>query len=354
MVISAGPESLHTTEASVRTDETPVKRRLRRSPYLAIWPAIAILLVISPVVAPGSLGVSALQGTLPFAAILAIVGIGQTLVIQQRGLDLSVPGVVSLSAILVTKIPAGNDTSLLRAVVVVLAACVVAGLLSGLMVTAFGVTPLVATLGVNALLLGTIMRVTSGSQTASAAPRLAAFALGRHLGVSTLVWVAAAVVIAVTFVLRSTTVGRRFVAIGTSAAAARAAGLPVRRYQLLTYVAAAVFGGIAGIMIAGYLRTPGLSSGDSYLLPSIAAVVLGGTSLAGGGGSILATAGGALFLTQLQQVVFGAGAPASVQLLIQSIAIGLGMALRAVPWRRLVDRLPLARPARPAAAGATR
>jgi ribose transport system permease protein len=352
MVISAGPESPHTKESAARTATTRTTRRFRRSPYLAIWPAILMLLVISPLVAPGSLSVSALQGTLPFAAVLAVVGIGQTLVIQQRGLDLSVPGVVSLSAILVTKIPAGNDASLLRAVAVVLTACVLAGLLSGVVVTVFGVTPLVATLGVNALLLGTIMQITNGSQTASAAPRLAAFALGSAFGVSTLVWVAGAIVVVVTFVVRSTTVGRRFVAIGTSAAAARAAGLPVRRYQALTYVVAAVFGGIAGIMIAGYLRTPGLSSGNNYLLPAIAAVVLGGTSLAGGAGSVLATAGGALFLTQLQQVVFGAGAPASVQLLIQSIAIGLGMALRAVPWRRLVDRLRRSRPPQLAAAGA--
>jgi ribose transport system permease protein len=324
---------------------------LLRGPYVAIWPATALLFLVSPLVAGGSDGTSALRSTLPFAAILAIIGIGQTLVIQQRGLDLSVPGIVSLSAILVTKLSNGSDSGLLTAVIVVIAASALAGLVSGLAVTRLCITPLVATLGVNALLLGTILQITGGSSSASAPPGLASFAFGRVLGVSYLVLIALALVAGVAFVLRRTMAGRRFVAIGTSAAAAHAAGMPVRRYRLATYSIAAVCYGVAGVLVAGYLQTPGLSAGNNYLLPSIAAVVLGGTSLAGGSGSVLATAVGALFLTQLQQVVFGAGAPASVQLLIQSIAIGLGMALRSVPWRRWFggSRHPLIRAAQPSA-----
>jgi ribose transport system permease protein len=328
---------------------------LPRGQYVAIWPATALLFLVSPVIAGGSDGTSALRGTLPFAAILAIVGIGQTLVIQQRGLDLSVPGIISLSAVLVTKLSDGSDSGLLIATIVVIAASALAGLVSGLAVTRLGITPLVATLGVNALLLGTILQITGGSSSASAPPALASFAFGRVLGVSYLVLIALALVAGVAFVLRRTTAGRRFVAIGTSAAAARAAGMPVPRYRLATYSIAAVCYGVAGVLVAGYLQTPGLSAGNNYLLPSIAAVVLGGTSLAGGSGSVLATAVGALFLTQLQQVVFGAGAPTSVQLLIQSIAIGLGMALRSVPWRRWFggSRYSPVRAAQPPAAQAS-
>lgn len=316
-------------------DEIKVRRWRVKSAYFAIWPATLALFAISPFVARGSVSLGALRGTLPFAAILAIVAIGQTLVIQQRGLDLSIPGIVSLSAILVTKIPNGVDGRLLKAVGIVLLMSAVAGLLNGLVITKFGVTPLVATLGVNAILLGTILKITSGSQTASAPHNLANFAAGRVAGISNIILLAILVIGIVAFVVKSTIVGRRFVAIGTSAAAARAAGMPVRLYQTMTYVIAALFGAIGGILLAGYIQTPGLSAGNDYLLPAIAAVVLGGTSLVGGSGSVLATAGGALFLTQLQQVVFGAGAPASVQLLIQSIAIALGMGLRTVPWKRL-------------------
>lgn len=309
-----------------------------KSAYFAIWPATLALFAISPFIARGSISLGALRSTLPFAAILAIVSIGQTLIIQQRGLDLSIPGIVSISAILVTKIPGGVDSKLIRAVIIVLAIAAVAGLLNGLVVTVFGVTPLVATLGVNAILLGTILKITSGAQTASASHNLVHFAAGRVFGISNIILVAIFVIAVVTFVIKSTIFGRRFVAIGTSAPAARAAGMSVRLYQTLTYVIAALFGALGGILLAGYLQTPGLSAGNEYLLPSIAAAVLGGTSLAGGGGSVLATAGGALFLTQLQQVVFGAGAPASVQLLIQSMAIALGMGLRRVPWKNLIKK----------------
>ena len=110
-----------------------------------------------------------------------------------------------------------------------------------------------------------------------------------------------------------------------------AAGIRVRDYQVATYVLASLSYGAAGILVAGFLGTPEIGAGNDYLLPTIAAVVLGGTSLAGGRGSVVATAVGALFLTQLEQVVLGMGAPSSVQLVIQGSIIALGMALRYLP-----------------------
>lgn len=318
---------------------TPV-RLLRRlgGQYAAIWPAVIVLFAISPLIAGGSLGISALQSTLPFAGVLAIVAVGQTLVIQQRGLDLAVPGMVSLAAILVTKLPDGQPGHLLPALLASVGACLAAGLVTGAAVVLLGVTPLVASLGVNALLLGVILEITGGSATTSATSNLAAFASHRVLGLSAIVWLALLIVAAVAWFGRATVVGRRFTMLGTSPAAARAAGYPVARYELLTYAAAGTLYGLAGVLLAGYLGTPGLSAGDTYLLPSVAAVVLGGTSLAGGRGSVLGTLGGALFLTQLQQDVFGAGAPQSIQLVIQAGVIGLGMTVRAIPWRALKAR----------------
>jgi ribose transport system permease protein len=132
-------------------------------------------------------------------------------------------------------------------------------------------------------------------------------------------------------VARLSVIGRRFVAVGTSPPAARAAGVRTKAYECLTYVLASLTYGAAGILITGYLQTPGIGAGNNYLLPTIAAVVLGGTSLAGGSGSVIATMMGALFLTQLEQVVLGMGAPDSVQLVIQGSIIALGMALRHLP-----------------------
>lgn len=326
--------TLHTPSPTTGPRPAVDWRARLRNPFLAIWPATALLFAVSPLVATGSLRLSSLQSTLPFAGILAIVAIGQTLVIQQRGLDLAVPGMISLAAIVVTRVADGQDGRIWLAVLAAVGACVLAGLVSALAIVYLGITPLVATLAVNALLLGTILRITSGSSTSTAPHALATFASHRILGFSAIVWIAILLVVIVGVISRSTVVGRRFTMIGTSPMAAYAAGYPVLRYRLVTYCLAGLFYGIGAILLAGYVRTPGLSAGDTYLLPSIAAVVLGGTSPAGGAGTVVGTLGGALFLTQLQQIVFGAGAPQSIQLIIQAAAIGIGMAIRTVPWRQ--------------------
>lgn len=304
---------------------------LRVPRFSAIWIATALLFAVSPLLASGSVGHSALLSMLPFAAILAIASIGQTLVIQQRGLDLTVPGMITLSTIIVTKYPNGSADKLPAAIGLVVLACVASGALSGFAITWLGVTPLVATLGVNAVLTGVYLDMTNGASTSSATPGLARFALAKSLGIPNTVIIAVCVTALIATVFRISVVGRRFVSVGTSPAAARAAGVRVKTYEFTTYVLASLTYGGAGILVAGYLQTPGIGAGNDYLLPTIAAVVLGGTSLAGGSGSVVATMMGALFLTQLEQVVLGMGAPASVQLIIQGSIIALGMALRHLP-----------------------
>jgi ribose transport system permease protein len=303
--------------------------------YSAIWVATALLFLVSPLLAPGSDNRSALLSTLPFAAILAIAAIGQTLVIQQRGLDLSVAGMITLATIIITKYPNGSESKLPAALGLVAVACIVSGLVSGLAITQLGITPLVATLGVNALLTGVVLQITSGAATASATPALARFSLAKTAGVPNTVIIAIVAVGVVSAVMRTSVLGRQFVAVGTSPAAAHAAGIRVRSYQVGTYVVASLSYGAAGVLIAGFLGTPGIGAGNDYLLPTIAAVVLGGTSLAGGMGSVAATAVGAVFLTQLEQVVLGMGAPNSIQLVIQGVIIAVGMALRQLPTARL-------------------
>jgi ribose transport system permease protein len=253
---------------------------------------------------------------------------------------------ITLTTILVTRIPDGHDGRLPKAIAVILLACIASGLISGIAVAWFSITPLVATLGVNALLQGVVFQITSGAATAAAPPGLASFSLDKTLGIPNALLIAIAAVLLVAGVIRSTVIGRRFVAVGASPAAAHAAAIRVRRYVIATYVFASITYGAAGILVAGFLGTPGISAGNDYLLPTIAAVVLGGTSLVGGIGSVAATAAGALFLTQLEQVVRGMGAPASVQFVIQGSIIAHGIAVGAVHWRRLRD---LARPRPPAA-----
>jgi ribose transport system permease protein len=297
-------------------------------PRASVWYATLALFFVSWVLEPGSVDAVSINAMLPFAGILAIAAVGQTLVIMQRGIDLSVAGMITLSGMVVSEFAAAHDASLLVALLVVLAIATVVGLVNGLVIGMLGVSPLVTTLAMNAVLIGATIDYSGG--TPSRTPKsLSDFSLDKTLGVSNAVWVAVGVVLVVGLIVSYTVRGRRFVAVGASGPATRAAGIRVELYRLSAYIAAAVCYAAAGVVLAGYLSTPNVGMGDTYLLPAIAAVVVGGTPLTGGKGSVLGTAVGALFLTQLTQLVLSMGAPTSTQLVIQALVIAVAATLQA-------------------------
>ena len=233
--------------------------RLRRDPFLPIWPATLVLLLVSPVLAPGSVSGGAIVGMLPFVAILAIASIGQTLVVQQRGLDLSIPGVISLTTILVTKIPKGDD-ALCRSP----SAAVVRRLPRG---------------GAHQWPCGDPLRhhaphrdpwrERAAHRRRAAAdhgavvrhrrtrPRLASPSVARWVSPTRSI-VAVVAVLSVAFVVRSDDRGSPVRGRWCQPGRRLRCRHPVRRYQLATYVVAALFAGLAGILLAGYLKVPGL------------------------------------------------------------------------------------------------
>lgn len=308
------------------------------SKYGAIWIATAVLFVVSPLIAKGSVGSSALLSMIPFAAILALASVGQMFVIRQGGLDLSVPGIMSLSAVLVTQMPHGSNAKLPIALIAALGVGLLIGLINGVIISVLGVTPLVATLGSNALLYGFIYEYTGGHLAASSTSVLTDFVSHRIGGVPITAVIDVVVFAALALAMRGTLVGRRFELVGASPAGARVLGINALLYQLSAYVIAALFYSVAGIIVAGYVTTPSLTTGDSYLLPTIVAVVLGGTVLGRGTGSVVATAIGALFLQQLDQLVLTLGATTAVQNLIQAGILAIGMGLQNTDWRRIVGR----------------
>jgi ribose transport system permease protein len=122
-------------------------------------------------------------------------------------------------------------------------------------------------------------------------------------------------------------VGRTFTLIGDNAQTARVRGYRVELYKLGSYVVGSLIYGFAAIWLAGLANTPGITLGNPYLLPSIAAVVIGGTALGGGRGSVVATMGGALFLTQLKTLALSLHAPIAVQYIVEGAMIAGGMAV---------------------------
>ena len=305
------------------------RRRFRIGDYGWIWIATILLFVVSAVIAPGSVTPGALRAMLPFAGILAIVAVGQTLVIQQRGLDMSAVGLIALAGILVA-IWGFEGRSLWIAVPATLVVVTAVGAVNGLIVTRVNIMPIVTTLATNALIIGAVREISSGAPI-TAPTLLRDFATARLFGLPYSIVVAAVFIAIVAIVTRYTPLGRRFVAVGVSPKAAEAAGIVAERYQVGAYAFAAFSFAIAGMLLAGFIGNAAHNAGTDYLLPGVAAVVVGGTPFTGGRGSVVASGVAALFMTQLGQMVLSMGASPAVQLGMQALAIIVATGIRAVP-----------------------
>ena len=291
--------------------------------------AAAILLIFGGLLAPSTVSAAAILTMLPFVAILAIASIGQHLVIQLRGFDLSVAGVMSLAAAIATVFPhqAVGPWETIKYALVALVVGLAVGGINGLMVTLLGVPALVTTIGMNSLLLGATVFVTHGFS--HQAPQLLNdIGLGHFLGVPITVYVMLAFVAVAAFLIARAKIGRRFVAISVNPAAAVAVGIHLDAYRVAIYALAGLSYAVAGLLLAGYLLSPTIFCGLPYLLATVAAVVVGGNSISGGlKGSVTATALGAFFLTYLGQLVLAAGFDTSIQYIVQALIVVSSVAL---------------------------
>jgi ribose transport system permease protein len=306
--------------------------------------ATVALFAVSFLFGRTSLSRGVLLTMLPFAAALAIAGLGQTLVVMQGGIDLSIAGGLSLYVVILTHYPNGVNSRLLPAVGIAFLAAIGAGAVNGFLVGRMRLNPIVATLGTNALLYGAVFWYSGGIPRTTTA-RLARVGSGLLLGIPTPVYVAVAATAIVTAVVKLMPAGRRFEGVGANGTAAMTAGIRVKRHRTGAYVWAQILYCLAAVLHAGIVNQPTAHEGDNYLLPSVAAVVLGGTSLLGGRGNLVATAVAALFLSQLDQFVLALGVAFATRTLVQATALGVGVALYTVDWGALGRRLSGLRPA---------
>lgn len=318
-------------DPSLVGDALPVigKAPFKMPAYMPVLVSTLALLVLSALVAPRTMSAISLGAMLPFAAILAVAAVGQTLVVQQRGIDLSVGGSISLAAVLIAAGPAKLGVSVFVMVPVVLVLCGLVGLLNSVLVSRLLITPLVATLAVNAILVGVALLYTSGSSSATATELSAAVSV-RFLGLPMLVWISLLFVAVLAVLASKSRLGRQFVLTGASPATAVSNGIRVERNVVLAYAVAGICYGVAGILLAGYLQNVTVNAGGSYLMSVIAVVIVGGTPLTGGRGTIVGTAIAALFMSQLIQLVLTLGAPTATQMLIQAVAITVAAVLGAL------------------------
>jgi ribose transport system permease protein len=307
--------------------------------------ATGLLVVACLVFAPSSLHHGTLLTMLPFASALAVAGLGQTLVVMQGGIDLSVAGGFSLYVVILTKYPAGDNARLWTALAVAFAASILVGSINGILVGRMGLNPIVATLGTNAMIYGAVFWYSNDIPTTTTA-RLSHFGGSVWLGIPAPVYVAAAAATFVTLIVKLTPIGRRFEGVGSNGTSALTAGIRVKRHRAGAYVWAQVLYCLGAVLHASIVNQPTAHEGDNYLLPTVAAVVLGGTSLLGGRGNLVATAIAALFLSQLDQFVLSLGVTYATRTLVQAGALAVGIALYTIDWNGLARRLFARRPAK--------
>ncbi len=300
-------------------------RRLLDNPGLIIWLALLLLLLLSWVVAPSFLDPTHLLNVTRQAAGLGIVAIGQTIVLLTGGLDLSVGMTITLVDVVAATILNGKDTLLLPVALLAIGIGMFVGLVNGLLITKLRMPPFVVTLGMYGILRGTAYVYTNGAPKGSMPPTLSLIGNGRiaQIPIQVIIWVVLVVVAAL--LVRNLPFGRQLYAVGGNARAARLSGVRVDRVVVLAYVLSGLMSALAGLVLAGYIGTGSLSIGNDYNLNSIAAAVLGGTAFTGGVGTIVGSAGGALFLTFVVSLLRFLGLAYRNQLMVQGAILALAI-----------------------------
>ena len=273
---------------------------------------VIVALVGGALATPGFLSVWHLSSMGQTAGYLGIIAIGETLVLLLGGIDLSVPYVINLAAVLLAGFQADGMSST-RDVLLILLIGLGIGLANGLGVALLDINPLVMTLGMNSVLQGASLLYTHGSPLGQAPPFVTTVSTGwwHQIPYVDLLWLGLTIV--VTLVLVFTTFGRSIYAIGSNRRSSELGGLPVRRTIVVAYMLSGLAATVGGLLLVGYSGQAYLGMGDAYLLPAIAVVVIGGTSIFGGKGSYVQTAAGVLLITVIESALVTANVDQSGQ-----------------------------------------
>jgi ribose transport system permease protein len=288
-----------TSAQSGRIESHSILAWFQRNNVVALVLLLLLFVAAVELLKPGTVNPTWLSNTLLFAAPLGILAAGQTMVMLTGGIDLSVVSVAMGSAFLMTTtaLKFGN----LTAVAIGLGLGLVVGLINGVGVALLGVQPLVMTLGTGLMTQGIIIVYSQRILASRSIVPDFIHAIGSdRLGIipfDLFLWLPIAALVMV--VLKQTGFGRLLYAIGDNSEGCRLAGVRVWRLLLIDYVVCALLASIAGFVLVGHTNSADLSLASTYLLPSIAAVIIGGTSIFGGRGGSSGTIIGALILTVL-------------------------------------------------------
>jgi ribose transport system permease protein len=301
---------------------TALRARLATLPWLWSFAAAVLVWGLAATVTGGRGAGEILTSALAFGTFTVIVGLGQMLVITTGpgNVDLSIPATMTLSGVISMKVMDTESARILLGVAAALGASFIVGVVNYVLIRLLRIPPIIATLSSSFLVLSTAISYGRGLRI-KPPPPLADFATVR-LGGLPLVTIAILILsLLIALVLKRTVYGRTVAAIGQNERAAWLAGLDVRRTRFITYVMSALLAGVCGILQSGFSGGAALNMGDDFLLASIAVVVIGGTSVAGGRGNVPGIWGAALFMFLLVTMLNIVGASPGIRLVMTGLII---------------------------------
>jgi ribose transport system permease protein len=297
-------------------------RRLAAKPW--IWSFVGALVVwLAAVAFTGGYGAGGMiTAALPLAAFTVIVGIGQMFVITlgPGNVDLSLPANIGLASAVAMKVMGGDDGMIVVGLLAALASGGAVGIANYLLIRVLRIPPIIATLSSSFIILSIDISYGRGLQI-KPPPAFADFANLQVLGMPVLAIGTALFAVLAWIALHRLIYGRSVLAIGQNMRAAWLAGIPVERTRFLTYTLSGALGGIDGALLAAYFRGASVDIGNEYLLSSIAVVVIGGTSVAGGKANVPGIWGAALFLVLLLTMLNTFGVSAGLRLVLTGLII---------------------------------
>jgi ribose transport system permease protein len=270
---------------------------------LTILGCLLILFVVGGFLAPGFAAPANVMMLLSLSAYLGIAAIGETVVLLTGGIDLSIAWTITAASIVFTGVTQGSEAHLAAGLAAALGVATLAGLANGFGIAKLRISPIVMTLGMTNVRQGVTLIYSQGTPSGTATDSIKAIANG-WLGpvpVIVLAWIGLAIIVGIG--LHATRGGRYLYSVGESPTVSRLSGIDNDRVLIAAYAISGFTAGVTGVLFTGFSTMSFLGMGDQFVLPAIAAVVLGGTSIYGGRGSYFGTVVGAVFLTVLTTVL---------------------------------------------------
>jgi ribose transport system permease protein len=295
---------------------------LGAKPWLWSFLGALVVWLITIAFTGGHGGGGMITAALSLAQFTVIVGIGQMFVITlgPGNVDLSLPANIGLASAVAMKVMDGNDSMVAIGLLAALACGMAIGAMNYLLIWALRIPPIIATLSASFIIQSADISYGRGLQI-KPPPGFADFTNLQFFGIPVLAILTAVFSVAAGIALHRMVYGRSVLAIGQNIRAAWLAGVRVGRIRAVTYTLSGALGGIDGALLAGYFRGANVDIGNEYLLASLAVVVIGGTSVAGGKANVPGIWGAALFLVLLLTMLNTIGVSAGIRLLVTGLVI---------------------------------